>query len=109
MAQFPNAPFKLEPRDAPAADSYSGQVSYPPSPAYLWLELLIPNDLSAYPLPFNGSASVAIESVGIKGRPGTGYGETDERHVRIELLMRAQDFEILYAKLKLLFQAASVE
>lgn len=94
------APFRLEPRDPPSADTFSGVREYEASPAYAWIEL---TDASL----FNGSALTAMESVGIAGRGGSSYGETDDRHVRLELLMREQTFEILCRKLEKLVGAAS--
>jgi len=84
--------FKLENRDAPATDCFSGEKSYESSPAYAWVELM---SESAY----GGDALRAMASVGIEGRPGTLFGAT--RHfVRLELLMREQTFEIMCEKLQ---------
>jgi len=89
--------FSLEPRDAPATDAFSGEVEYAPSPAYAWIKL---NSAEA----FGGDALAAMAAYGIVGRSGREFG-AEPCHVRLELLMREQTFELLIAKLEELLRA----
>ena len=93
------ATFRLQSREPPSPDSYSGAESYEPSPAYAWVELL--NDTM-----HGGDASTAMRSVGIVGRTGTEFGAS-RRFVRLELLMREQTFDILAEKLRQLVCGAT--
>ena len=81
-AQAGSAYFRLEPRDAPARDSWSGQDNYPASPAYAWIERLDGRD-----------ALAALAGVGVVGRNGTVFGAA-KRFVRVELLMREATFQV---------------
>ena len=90
--------FKLNARDAPSPDTFSGEVRYQASPAYAWIEL---TDRRLY----EGDALAAMASVGVRGRGGVGYGAT-ERFVRLELLMREQTFQVMCEKLQTLVRVS---
>jgi len=87
--------YRLEGRDAPAADAFSAETSYEASPAYAWVQKLDGGDCLA-----------AMASVGIVARPGGQFGVSHD-FVRLELLMREQTFVILLAKLDTLLGVAS--
>ena len=92
---------RLEPREPPSPDAFSGAEAYEASPAYAWIEL---TDTSR----FGGDATAAMASVGIKGRPGGAFG-APARFVRLQLLMREETFEILAAKLERLLRGEGAE
>ena len=82
--------YLLEPREAGARDTFSGEDRYRPSPAYAWIERTD-----------GGNASAAMEQVGIEGRSGDQFGASIS-FIRLELLMREQTFDILLNKLAML-------
>lgn len=90
--------YQLAPRDPAAYDSFSGTEGYAASPAYAWITLTNSTQ-------HQGDAMVAMASVGIKGRGGPKFG-ADKCHVRLELLMREETFELLAVKLERLLHPA---
>ena len=84
------AAWRLEPRDPPKLDRFSGEVAYEPSPAYAWLLYLVAT---------NVTAPAAMLKVGVAGRSGLGYGK-DDRFIRLELLMRDVTFDAMMRKLE---------
>ena len=79
--------FRLEPRDTPTADTYSGAAQYEASPAYAWIEKL-----------GGGDATAALEVAGVRGRAGDKFG-AGVQFVRLELLMREETFDLMLEKL----------
>ena len=84
------AAWRVEPRDPPKLDRFSGEVAYEPSPAYAWLQYLVAT---------NVTAPAAMLKVGVAGRSGLGYGK-DDRFIRLELLMRDVTFDAMMRKLE---------
>jgi aspartate/methionine/tyrosine aminotransferase len=83
----PGAAFRLQARDPPGHDGFSGETAYESSPAYAWVEQLD-----------GGDALTSMRSVGVIGRAGDQFGASS-RYVRLELLMREETFELMVAKL----------
>ena len=98
--------FRLEPRDASTADTWSGARAYAPSPAYAWIEMGASDGHARTDRYYNGSALAAMASVGITARPGTLFGAS-RRFVRLQLLMREQTFSIMCEKLEALLSTGS--
>eukprot|EP00966_Prymnesium_polylepis_P161653 3736102-Prymnesium_polylepis.2 len=87
--------YRLEPRDADTSYTMLSDApgTYPPSPAYAWVEKLD-----------GGHAYAAMREAGIRGRDGVHSGAA-ARFVRLELLMREETFVLLLGKLAALVQS----
>ena len=78
-----------------AGDAWSDGASRQPTPAYVWFECR-----PAAALADDETCFDRVLAAGVKGLPGHYFGDDSGNFMRLELLMRAQAFDLMMQQLE---------